>query len=60
MAGGSHVLAAMLSGGARVLRAALGGGSVDGGADLVALQPTETEAEPVTILGRPPEGESCG
>ncbi|MYK73405.1 MAG: hypothetical protein F4017_02250, partial [Acidimicrobiaceae bacterium] len=59
-AGGTQALAAMLSGGAHVLGAALGGGSVVGGADLVAAQSTGTEAEPVTILGRPPEGESCG
>ena len=59
-AGGPHVLGAMLSGGAHVLGAALGGGSVVGGADLVAAQSTEADAEPVTILGRPPEGESCG
>ena len=59
-AGGPQVLGAMLSGGAHVLGAALGGGSVAGGADFVAAQSTETDAEPVTILGRPPEGESCG
>ena len=59
-AGGPHVLGAMLSGGAHVLGAALGGGSAVGGADFVAAQSTETDAEPVTILGRPPEGESCG
>ncbi|MXW94793.1 MAG: LytR family transcriptional regulator [Acidimicrobiaceae bacterium] len=59
-AGGTQALAAILSGGAHVLGAALGGGSVVGGADLVAAQSTGTEAEPVTILGRPPEGESCG
>ena len=59
-AAGPQVLAAMLSGGAHVLGAALGGGSVVGGADFVAAQSTETDAEPVTILGRPPEGESCG
>ncbi|MDE0162695.1 MAG: LCP family protein [Acidimicrobiaceae bacterium] len=59
-AGGPHVLGAMLSGGAHVLGAALGGGSVVGGADLVAAQPAPADADPVTILGRPPEGESCG
>ena len=59
-AGGPRVLGAMWSGGAHVLGAALGGGFVVGGADFVAAQSTETDAEPVTILGRPPEGESCG
>ena len=59
-AGGPHVFGAMLSGGAHVLGAVLGGGSVVGGADFVAAQSTETDAEPATILGRPPEGESCG
>ena len=54
-AGGPHVLGAILSGGTHVLGAALGGG-----ADYVAAQSTEPDAEPVTILGRPPEGESCG
>ena len=59
-AGGPHVLGAMWSGGAHVLGAALGGGSVVGDAGFVAAQSTETDAEPVTVLGRPPEGESCG
>jgi len=59
-AGGQRVLGAMFSGGAHVLAAALGGGSVVEGADFVAAQSTETDTEPVSILGRPPEGESCG
>ena len=59
-AGGPQVLGAMLSGGAHVLAAVLSGGSAVEGADSVAAQSTETDAEPVTILGRPPEGESCG
>ena len=59
-AGGQRVLAAMLSGGAHVLATALGEGSAVGGADFVAAQSTEMDSEPVTILGRPPEGESCG
>ncbi len=60
MAGGPHVLGAMLTGGPATLGAVLAGGSVAGAADLVAAQSTETDAEPATILGRPPEGESCG
>ena len=57
---GPRILGAMLTGGPATLGAALVGGSVAGGADIVAAQSTETEADPVTILGRPPEGESCG
>lgn len=57
---GPRILGAMLTGGPATLGAALVGGSVAGGADIVAAQSTETEAEPATIQGRPPEGESCG
>ncbi len=57
---GPRILGAVLTGGPATLGAVLVGGSVAGGADLVAAQSTETDADPVTILGRPPEGESCG
>ena len=60
LAGGPHILGAMLTGGPATLGAWLVGGLVGGGADFVAAQSTETDADPVTILGRPPEGESCG
>ena len=35
-------------------------GWVGSGAGSVAAQSSEADPEPVTILGRPPEGESCG
>ena len=57
---GPRILGAVLTGGPATLGAVLVGGSVAGGADLVAAQSTETDADPVTIQGRPPEGESCG
>ena len=36
------------------------GGPPGAGGDLAAAQADDTDAEPVVILGRPPEGESCG
>ena len=39
---------------------ALVGGWAGSGAGFVAAQSSEADPEPVAILGRPPEGESCG
>ena len=36
------------------------GGSAGSGEELVAAQSSEADPVPVSILGRPPEGESCG
>ena len=39
---------------------ALVGGWAGAGAGLVVAQPSEADPGPIDILGRPPEGESCG
>ena len=49
-----------LVGGPVGVGAGLVGGPVGTGVNFAAAQSTETDPEPVVILGRPPEGESCG
>ena len=58
--GGPVGVGAGFVGGPVGVGAGFGGDAAGAGVNLVAAQSTGTDAEPVTILGRPPEGESCG
>ena len=59
-AGGPVGLGAALVGGPVGLGAGFVGSAAGAGASFLAAQSSGADEEPVVILGRPPEGESCG